>query len=284
MPRQVIGVIGALSDDTIFLTRRSLHHGSTVSATQTTELGGRAVNIAIAISRSCRNKPETDDGLLPKDHVEDDDEVPEVRMVGAVVDDQRKEEFTDWLRQNGVDATGVVVVEGEQTEQDKLTSIFDARIGRTQQLNSAGVSQNLTVEHFDTIETLGGGIRPDLIVVTMELHRDVVEHIINLAFEEGVHVIVYASPGAVLLADHYRKIEHLVSGEGDAAVILGYDTEELTIEVWPKMCEELYSHKGIKNAVMKTGHFGAFFKNEEGEGFASGYQHKTDVMDSSGST
>ena len=87
-----------------------------------------------------------------------------------------------------------------------------------------------------------------------------------------------------LLADRYRKIEHLIGGDGDVAIILGYGTDELKIDVWPEMCEQLYSHKGIKNVVLKTGHFGAFIKNEEDEGFTSGYQTKGDVVDSSGST
>jgi len=292
MPRQVIGVIGALSEDTIHITRRSLAPGSTVPAKQTRELGGRAVNIAIAISRCCRKKPNTSDGLLPEDHVDDDDEVPEVRMVGAVVSDERKAEFSKLLRQNGVDPSGVEVVEGEETEQDNLTSIFESKVARSQQLNSAGVSQNWTKEHFDKIEKLGGGMRPDLLVVTMELSRDVIEHIVDHAHEEGVDVLVYASPGAVLLADHYRKIEHLIGSEGDVAVILGYEQHELKdeqgdlrVEVCPEMCKALYSHKRFKNVVIKSGYYGAFFKNEEEEdGFASGYQNKNDVTDSSGST
>jgi len=285
MPRQVIGVIGALSDDTILITRRPLNHGTTVDAAYSTELGGRAANVAIAISRSCREKPPTDDGLLPEDHVDqNDDEIPEVRMVAAVVDGRRREEFSRWLRRNGVNADGVEVVEGEQKEQDKLTSIFDGEIGRTQSIGGKGVSQNWTVGQFDTIERLGGGVRPDLVVLTMELHRDVVEHVINLASDEGVAVLVYAAPGSVLLADRYRKIEHLIGGDGDIAIILGYGTDELKIDVWPEMCEQLYSHKGIKNVVLKTGHFGAFIKNEEDEGFTSGYQTKGDVVDSSGST
>jgi len=286
MPRPVIGVIGALSDDTILIARRTLHPGATVHATQSTELGGRAANIAIAISRYSRQKPDTDDGLLPEDHVDDEsnNEIPDVRMVGAVVDEERQEEFASWLARNGVNPTGVEVVEGEYTDQDRLTSIFDGRLGRSQQLNSTGVSQNWTKESFNTIERLAGGKRPDLIVVTMELHRDILGHILMLAAKEAIDVVVYASPGAVLLEDHYRKIGHLVGSEGDAAVILGRGHDEIAVDHWPVMCEELYAYKDIRDVVLKTGHFGAFFKNDEEEGFISGYQRKSDVVDSSGST
>jgi len=283
MPRQVIGVIGALSDDTILLTKRSLFQTGSVDAAHKNELGGRAAIVAISIARSFRQAPDTDDGLLPEDHVDKrDDDTPEVRVVGAVADENRQDMFSSWLRRNGVNVEGVQVVEGESTDQDKLTSLSDGSTGRSQSLNSKGVSQNWTVEHFDTVEKLGGGKRPDLVVLTMELRRDVVEHIIQLASDEGVTLLVYAAPGTVLLGERYRQIEHFIGSEGDAAVILGYEAEELTVDVWPEMCEQLHSHKGIKNVVIKTGYYGAFFKNDIDEGFVSGYQSLGDVVDSSG--
>lgn len=280
MPRKVLAVIGALSNDTICITREGLAGGSMIKSQKSVkELGGRAATIAVAAYRSCHQKPK--DGTAAREDNEDTN-APEIRAIGAVADEVRKKEFVTWLTDNGVNADGVRIKEGSSQDQDEEISIYSAKEGTNMPLGQQGVSQNWTPEDFDDIEKVGGGSKPDLVVVTTELPRPVVQRIIDTASSARVDVVVYSAPAVLLGMRHFEKTTHLICSVGDAAEMLSYSRDEVDQYKWPEMRDDFYESKKVKNVVLKAGHFGSLYRNEDKEGIAFGYMKKKDVVDTYG--
>lgn len=322
MPRPVIAVIGGLSVDKIHLVSELPERGQLVNAEKFDEIGGRVANIAIAAQRASRYRPPNPDGSSPysddytdhyqqhqqrqshrfysDEHDENSDYedpeltvrrrplddnasssfIPEIRVIAAVAR-KHQEAFTEMLAQNGLATDGLRVFDGEQAE---VYSLVERDQGRARQTMSAGVEQLWTPYDFDTPEKLGGGVRPDLVVVTMDLKREVVESIIRTAGEASIEVIVYASPAMHLLAELYPYVTHMILDEGGAGVILGYSRGFVTVNNWANICEQFIEENGVKNVVLKLGPYGAYFKNADTEGYASGYTKIREIADATGST
>jgi len=270
-----LAVIGGLSKDSIASLGQVPGHGGMSRAQKHRELGGRGLNVAIAAYRCCHPRPAS--GVVQQDDKDD----LEVRMIGAVASEELKKEFSTWMQANGVIADGVQVLEGEQDEMD---SWMDGENGRTKQIFVPGVAEQWTTDHFDTIEKVGGGVKPDLVVVTMEIPRLVVQQIIETAYAVNVEVIVYASPGIRLVSEHYQKMTHLICNDADAAKILAYTPEEVQVDTYPKMCEQFVNDGdlGVPNVVIRMGHQGACFKNAHAEGFVSGFMQNSEIVDGTG--
>lgn len=292
MPRPVLSVIGGLSIDNIQLINELPEAGQMVSAEEFVEIGGRAANIAIAATRSCHPKPTTDDGLLPDTPHEfnsssyfasysgDDSSTPEVRVIAAV-DPSLHDDFTSLFRRNGVNTSGLTAFDGPQS---KVFSWVQRDSHRARQTIVGGVEKLWTPENFDTPEKLGNGVKPDLVVVTMELKNQVVEEIVRTAHTAGIEVIVYGSPAASLLSELYPMITHIILNEGDAGVIMGYPRGYVTIDNWHEICEDFHGAMSVPNVVLKLGPYGAYYKNEMEEGYAGGFTRLPEIADTTGST
>lgn len=297
--KKVLAVIGALSIDSIFSIGQMPERGACVRSKKHKELGGRGTNIAIAAYRSFHRKPTTPDGVLnlsnrnrdsELDSINRNDEL-EIRLIGAVDNEERRQAFATLLRQNGVKADGVRVFEDlprpspevlAQRPYSEEVSIVDGETGRARQMFTPGVADKWEPADFDEVEKLGGGVKPDLVVLTMELKREVVEMIINTAWENGVEVMVYGSPAAQVIGV-FPKITHYICNEGDAAILLGYDKGDVYWNTWKEVTETL-RRKGVKNVVLTLGPAGVYFNNEHDEGYVSGYRKLRDIEDSSGLT
>jgi len=298
--KKVLSVIGGLSIDSIFNISQLPERGACVRSRKHKELGGRGTNIAIAAYRSLHNRPRTADGLLPiddddniEDETTDDEDEIEVRIVGAIDnDDERKQQFTRLFRQNGVKTRGIQVFNDDveksahtalsQRAYSEDLSIIDGT-GRARQLFTPGVADKWEPEHFDRIEKLGGGVRPDLVVTTMELKREVVEKIIDTAHAAGVEIIVYGSPATQIVRGCFEKITHYICNEGDAAILLGYDKGDVYWDKWGQVTEDLM-RMGVKNVVLTLGPAGVYYRNEQEHGYISGYRRLKQIEDSSGLT
>ena len=120
-----IVVVGSLMVDHIIITNRLPEIDETYKANSYHQaLGGKGANSAIATYRSCHKKPivveqrETEGDAQPSDEKEtplvngfsNDESGIEVRMVGAVGDDEHAPVFRKALADNGIDASGVRTV------------------------------------------------------------------------------------------------------------------------------------------------------------------------------
>ena len=294
-------VIGGLSIDEIHLMNSAPAPGGiAVADRRHQELGGRGGNIAIAAYRGSHIRPKTEDGLVDPDasttgdhhnHPGDTDECVQVGVIGAVVNRDYKRKFQNRMRVNGVNGNRIEILErlddsrhledDAPMEQDFMTCFMDAREGQTMQSVGFGASNQWSMEQFDDIEKIcPGEPKPDLVVVTQELKKQVVEQIIDTVNHAGIDLMVYACPGETLSLSHYPKITHLICNQSDAKNMLA---REVNVNTWADTCED-FRKKGIQNVIIKASHLGAYFKNESTEGYSSGHKEVRDIIDMTGAT
>ena len=110
----VISVIGSLNVDLVTRTPRVPVGGETLTSESfSIGFGGKGANQAVACARLSRTRAQAATSQLPPGGVE-------VRMVGALGDDQFAGGFLDSLRQDGLNIDGVRVLKGRQSGHFEL--------------------------------------------------------------------------------------------------------------------------------------------------------------------
>lgn len=296
MTNKNILIIGGLSRDEIHLTDEAPPVGGiAIANTRHVELGGRGANTAVAAYRSYNPKPDTLDGYVDQSYESqrdrEDPERPSVHIIGACVSEEGKHGFVDRMAKNGVKHSGIEVLSrledddqpNKPLSQDFLFSMMDGRTGQTLQSGGFDASSQWSTAHFSDIDSICHGYRPQLVIVTMELKKRIVEHIIDIVHEAGIEVLLYASPGETLALACYPKLTHLICNQFDAAKMLGWNPEEINADTWAEVCSS-FTKRGVKNVVVKVGPLGAFFKNESDEGYASAHRSIKQIIDQTGAT
>ncbi|KAK0727293.1 Ribokinase-like protein [Lasiosphaeria miniovina] len=172
MAPQTIAVIGGLDADLIMISSRIPDRGESVLANEYIEaLGGKGANSAIATYRTCHKRPVQDERAIEYLSLADDG--IEVKMIGAVGDDQYGGKFIVELNKNGVDTSGIVTVPDTRSSVCFVMVEHSTRENRC--LFTLGATATWKKEHFSNAENLGGGARPDLVVAQMEISKDVSE-------------------------------------------------------------------------------------------------------------
>lgn len=280
-----MAVVGGLSEDMILRSNIALSPGGNNQADKHEEDGGQATNIAIALWRSLHSRRDDDGSFIPEPRDWADGEADlQIRVVGAAANEDVMQRFKDKLEADGINTDGIRVLGDGSEKQDFCHKIFDGATGEITQMYGYGASNHWTVSDFATLEQIGGGVEPNLIIVTMELDTEIVEQIIKVAHEDEVEVVLYSSPGEGILADRYQQVKHLICNPKDAARMLGYRmVADVNVNTWPDVVES-FRNKGVENVALKVGHFGAYYANQEVQDFSSGYKRLEDIIDASGSS
>lgn len=286
MSTKNILVIGALSEDEIHLTKKVGRDGATTEIiSRHKELGGRGGITSISTYRSSHGKP-TSGGTIGTN--EGDEDRTDVHLIAGAANEDALHKFKKKLQDNGILDLGVRLLRdletGKEVQQDYLISIMEENTISTHLNVFFGTSNQWPIDHFKDIRQVCGDMIPDLVIVTMELRTRVVEQIIQTFSDQGVDILLFASPGEPLLTGYYEKVTHLVCNEADAARMLGWKLEKVqNRENWPDVCDD-FMKRGVKNVVLKLGAKGAYYKNQNGEGYAPGYSKIVDIKDITGAT
>ena len=200
-----------------------------------------------------------------------------VRMVGAVGDDKYGERFYAELKKNGVDSSGVVTV--PDTQSSICFVMVENYTRENRCLFTLGATAAWKKEDFLKVENLGYGVKPDLCVAQMEIHKEVVEQMIETAGRAGIDFVLNAAPANPVTKRTYYYITHLLVNESEAAIMSGRDLDEVDRETWPVICQE-FLNRGVKNVVITLGAKGAYYANSEGREHCLAYKVK--VVDTTG--
>jgi ribokinase len=200
-----------------------------------------------------------------------------VQMVGAVGDDKYGERFYAELNKNGVDSSGIITVPNTQSSICFVMVENYTRENRC--LFTLGATATWKKEHFLKVEDLGHGVRPDLCVAQMEIHKEVVEQMIATAGRAGVDFILNAAPANPVTKRTYQWITHLLVNESEAAIMSGRDLDEVNKDTWPVICQE-FLKRGVKNAIITLGGKGAYYATATDQGHCLAYKVK--VIDTTG--
>ena len=250
--------------------------GETIIASKfTMQAGGKGSNSAVATHRLTRPNPKKN----PDAHREDVDDDIKVRMVGAVGADEFGSPLIQNLRNCGVNADGVRVMEGQLTAVARI--LVEATSGANRIMQYPGAAYALEPTDFMTLESLGGGVVPDLVIAQLEIRRDTIEQAIETAHREGVEVLLNPSPARYLMPDIYPMISHLVMNETEAVLLSEIEMNDIEDKTGWKSVADYFLTLGVRNIVVTLGEKGAYFSNESGDGYVDAEKNCT-VVDTSG--
>lgn len=276
MPVRTISVLGGVTQDLTTITDRLPDNGETVIAsTFTMQAGGKGANSAVATYRLTRPNPKNN----ANDHQRDIDDDIRVRMVGAVGGDEFGPPLKENLVNCGVSADGVRVIEGQLTGVANI--LVEAASGANRIMQYPGAAYALEPTEFMTLESLGGGVAPDLIIAQLEIRRDTIEQAIETAHREGIEVLLNPSPAVYLMPEIYPLISHLVMNETEAVLLSECKPDDIVNQTGWASVAEYFLNLGVKNVVVTLGDKGAYYSNEFGSGYVEAEKNCT-VLDTSG--
>ena len=209
-------------------------------------------------------------------------------MLGAVGDDQFQQVAIATLKEDGVDVSGVRVVKGQTT--GVAVVLVETEVGENRILLEPGANHSLRPEEFLTLESLAGGraggdrTKPDLLVLQLEIPRQTVEQILETAGREGVDVLLNPAPAVALSSSVYKRVQHLIVNETEAAILSGKELQDLEEEEemgWRKVTDR-FLEQGAKNVVVTLGARGAYYSDAVGKGCHAAAEKGVKVVDTTG--
>lgn len=271
-----VSVLGGVVQDFTTIVDRLPDDGETVVANGfTMQGGGKGSNSAVATYRLSRPNPKN----RPNARNEAVDDDLRVRMVGAVGEDEFGPTLKENLAKHGINVDGVLVLKGQSTAVANI--LVEAGTGANRILQYPGAAYALEPTEFMTLESLGGGVAPDLVISQLEIRRDTIEQAIETANREGVEVLLNPSPARYLMPDIYPMIAHLVMNETEAVLLSECEPDDIQNQTGWSDIAEYFFNLGVKNVVVTLGEKGAYYSNEFGSGYVEAEKNCT-VIDTSG--
>jgi ribokinase len=254
-----ITVIGSLNYDRTKYVEKVFQPGESITILSSKDgFGGKGANQALAALRMSRTRR----GSLGSVNVS---------MIGAVGDDDVGQQMKDALQDDGVDVSGVKVL--GDTKTGEATIYVERGTGESHVSLEPGANHLLQVQQFSTVENLTGeeGRRPDLLILQMEIPRDVVERILEIAGKEDIPVILNYAPVPLtnILLSSWKNVTHLIANEKEAARLCGRTSDEITRggyrEGWQEVADVILRY-GVKYVIITLGPNGLFYSERIGDG------------------
>ncbi|KAL9133382.1 MAG: hypothetical protein Q9175_005443 [Cornicularia normoerica] len=260
-----ITVIGSLNTDLITRTSRIPAAGETlISSSYATGCGGKGANQAVACARLSRNKGS---------------EVEEagctVNMIGAVGDDMFGRELISGLSRNGIGVDGVKVKGGEKSGVAVI--IVEEESGENRILMSPNANYALRQSDFESLPDP----LPDLIILQLEVPLITVLHVLKLAREKNVEVLLNPAPAVKLPREAYSAVHHLVVNETEADIITGTTGQKHSWALWGEHVERLID-LGVRHVLITLGAQGVIYLDTKIQWVLQVSGEKVTVVDSTG--
>ena len=273
-----ITVIGSLNCDMVTVTPRIPDQGETLTAsTFNTVPGGKGANQALAVLRLSRVNPKTPDSL------QTDQNDLRVQMIGAVGADPLRHITIATLETDGVDISGVRVVDRETT--GVAVVLVEEASGENRILLTPGANHSLQPKDFLTLESLTGKSlhKPDLLILQLEIPLTTVNQIVKTAVRENIDVLLNTAPAPEgLPRDLYEDVMHLILNETEATTLSSKQNAETEdIGGWG-IVTDYFLKQGVKNVVITLGAKGAYFSHELGKGSHVPSEADVRVVDTTG--
>jgi ribokinase len=191
----LVCVLGSANMDLVVTASRAPKLGETVTGSQFAQIpGGKGANQALAAARAGAD----------------------VRMMGAVGNDGFGSRIREVLEADGVDTTGVLVVE-EPTGTAHIVVDSAGENAIVVVPGANGSMRTLTDEHREVIKA------SDVLLLQLELPSEIVNQAAIWGAEHGTRVVLTPAPVAPLTDDLLRAVDLLVPNEHEAAQITGQD-------------------------------------------------------------
>ncbi|KAF2448662.1 Ribokinase-like protein [Karstenula rhodostoma CBS 690.94] len=237
----VISVIGSLNVDLVTRTPRVPVAGETLTTESfNTGFGGKGANQAVACARLSRTQKQASSGEASD---------VDVRMVGAVGDDEFHKGFLKSLQADGLGTKGVKILKGKKTGVAVI--IVETGTGENRIMFSPGANYDVQVE--DLVDDDAA-----VVLFQLELPLQVVLHNMKVAREKGAETIINPAPAIPLPDEAYNGLDHLIVNETEAAILSGIENSTSWDEV-----ASVFVRKGVKNVIITLGGEGVYYRTDK---------------------
>lgn len=234
----VISVIGSLNVDLVTRTARVPVGGETLTSQSfSMGWGGKGANQAVACARLSRTRKQASAGEQAD---------VQVRMVGAVGDDEFHAGFLQALREDGLETAKVAVLEGKRTGVAVI--VVETGTGENRIMFSPGANYEIGVKDLVDEDA-------SVALFQLELPLQVVLHNMKTARQKGVETIINPAPAVPLPEEAYVGLGHLIVNETEAAILTGIESPTS----WDEVAAVLIA-RGVQNVIITLGGEGVFYK------------------------
>lgn len=240
-------IVGSLNMDVVIETSQMPKCGETIAGKSVTHIpGGKGANQAYAA------------GKLGGD----------VTMLGAVGKDSNGKILLDNLNSVGVDCSKIEKIEGVQTGQAFIT-VNDE--GDNSIIVISGANGKVSKELVDQNRKLI--TECDIVVLQLEIPIEVVEHVKEIAVQEGKTVIVDPAPAVDGIPEKFwQGIDYIKPNETELEKLTNCRTGS-----WKDVVEagKIMLGKGVKNVIATLGAEGCMLVNKDQEIFYPAHKVKS---------
>lgn len=196
-------------------------------------------------------------------------------MIGAVGDDMFGRDLINGLASNGVGVDGVKVKVGEKSGVAVI--IVEEESGENRILMSPNANYALRPSDFKSLPDP----LPALIILQLEIPLATVLHILKLAREADVEVLLNPAPAVKLPREAYSAVHHLIVNETEASIITGTTVQNQSWALWGDHMERLID-LGVRHILITLGAEGVVYINTKIQRVLQVLGKKVTVVDSTG--
>ncbi|EDU44134.1 ribokinase [Pyrenophora tritici-repentis] len=237
----VIIVIGSLNVDLVTRTPRVPVGGETLTSESfNIGWGGKGANQAVACARLSRTHAQASSSQASD---------VEVRMVGAIGDDEFHEGFLKALREDALKTDGVQILKGKKTGVAVI--VVETGTGENRIMFCPGANGDVEVRDLVDADA-------SVALFQLELPLEVVLYNMKVARRKGVQTVINPAPAIPLPMEAYEGLDHLIVNETEAATLSGMEKPTSWDEV-----AAVFIARGVKNVIITLGGEGVYYKTSK---------------------
>jgi ribokinase len=196
----------------------------------------------------------------------------DVTLIGRVGADLFGKDLIKNLLENGINTKHIIEDSGTFTG---IALIMVDEEGNNILAVASGADTRNRIEDIDKV---GEIIRSsDILLIQLEIPLPIVEYAINMAFNEGVKVLLNPAPAQKLSKDLLKKVYVLIPNENEAEILSNVEIKDLHSS---HQCAEKLLESGVENVVLTLGKNGAIVATKEDTAHIKGL--KVNVVDTTG--
>jgi ribokinase len=196
----------------------------------------------------------------------------DVTLIGRVGADLFGQDLITNLRDNGIDTQYIIEDSGTFTG---IALIMVDEEGNNLLAVASGADMRHRIEDIDKV---GEIIRSaDILLTQLEIPLHIVEYAINIAFNEGIKVLLNPAPAQKLSTDLLEKVYVMIPNENEAEILSNVEIKDLHSA--QKGAEKLLE-SGIDKVILTLGKNGAIIATTENTVHIKGL--KVNTVDSTG--
>ncbi len=197
----------------------------------------------------------------------------DVTMITKIGNDPYGKLMLEFYENEGINSE--MVFFDEENSTGIALILVDENTAENTILVVPGACHNITPENLDQAEEKIKS--SDMLMVQMEVNMDATFRAMEIAYENGVEIIMNPAPAQKIDDSVYKMISYLTPNETEAEILTGIKTDSM--ENIKKAAEWLYE-KGVSNVIITLGSDGVYIKNDTFEEIVLSY--KVDAIDTTG--